>query len=314
MARVRKSDAQLLKAASLYYEHKLTQEQIAKKLGVSRPTVVRILKQALEDGHVVIKMASRLPHFIELETKIEALLGEHGLRRVVVAEGVETDARITVAREAAHLLESQLKTEDILGVGWSSTLMHINQFLRKGKFSPQRVVQLGGYIGSVENASAQEISVLMGEILQAPVASIPAPVLVSSAALREALMEDPAIKQSMEWVRKCSVGIVGIGVATTRSTLVTTGYLTAGEISAARDRGAIGDVLSHFYSREGDEIPTPWSDRMISVDLESLRKIDCLIGVAAGSDKAESVIGAVKSNILNTLVIDVALAEAILKV
>jgi DNA-binding transcriptional regulator LsrR (DeoR family) len=173
---------------------------------------------------------------------------------------------------------------------------------------------LGGYIGNVENASAQEISVLMGEILQAPVASIPAPVLVSSAALREALMEDPAIKQSMDWVRKCSVGIVGIGVATTRSTLVTTGYLTAGEISAARDRGAIGDVLSHFYSREGDEIPTPWSDRMISVDLESLRKIDCLIGVAAGSDKAESVIGAVKSNILNTLVIDVALAEAILKV
>jgi deoxyribonucleoside regulator len=314
MARIRKTDNLILKAASLYYEHNLTQEQIAKKLGVSRPTVVRMLKQALEDGHVVIKMATRLPHYIELETEIEALLGEYGLGRVVVAEGIETDSRLTVAREAAFLLESQLKDGDVLGVGWSSTLMYVAQFLRKGKHSPQRVVQLGGYVGSTGNASAQEISVRMAEILHAPVASLPAPVLVGSSMLRDALMEDPAIKNTMQWVGKCNVGIVGIGVATTKSTLVTSGYLTKAEISEARDLGAIGDILSHYYTLEGQEIPTSWSDRMLSVDLESLRSIKNLIGVASGSDKARAVIGAVKCKILNTLVIDVSLAEAILKV
>jgi len=313
MGREKKSDKLLLKAASLYYEHKLTQEQVAKRLGVSRPTVVRMLKQAVDDGHVIIKMANRLPHHIELETEVEALLGDFGLRQVIVAEGTDSDTRITVAREAAYLLENRLRAGDILGVGWSSTLMHVVPFLRKGKFSPERVVQLGGYVSDVGNASAQEISIRMGEILRSPVASIPAPVLVASQEVRDALMQDPAIAFAMECVSKCTIGIVGIGVANTDSTLVRAGYLTEGEIHVAKNKGAIGDILSHYYTIDGREIPTSWSDRMISVELQALKAIDNLIGVAAGADKAKAVVGAVKSGILNTLVVDAELAEGIVQ-
>jgi DNA-binding transcriptional regulator LsrR (DeoR family) len=313
MARKNKSDNMLLKAASLYYEHKLTQEQVAKRLGVSRPTIVRMLKQAVDEGHVIIKMAHRLPHHIELETEIEAMLGDCGLRQVIVAEGTDSDTRVTVARQAALLLENRLRAGDTLGIGWSSTLMNVVPFLRKGKFSPERVVQLGGYVSDVGNASAQDISIRMGEILRSPVASLPAPVLVSSQEVRDALMIDPAIASAMEWVSKCNIGIVGIGVATTDSTLVRTGYLSEDEVQEAKDKGAIGDILSHYYTLDGQEIATSWSNRMISVDMNALQAIDNLIGVAAGADKAEAVIGAVRCGILNTLVLDTELAEAIVQ-
>jgi predicted DNA-binding protein (UPF0251 family) len=38
------------KATWLYYHRKLTQQQIAQKLGISRPTVVRLLRRASVEG------------------------------------------------------------------------------------------------------------------------------------------------------------------------------------------------------------------------------------------------------------------------
>lgn len=45
-----------VEAAKLYYEHQLSQQEISKKLGVSRPTVSRLLKQARETGIVKIEI------------------------------------------------------------------------------------------------------------------------------------------------------------------------------------------------------------------------------------------------------------------
>jgi DNA-binding transcriptional regulator LsrR (DeoR family) len=39
----------LAKATWLYHHQKLTQQQVADELGLSRPTVVRLLRQALEE-------------------------------------------------------------------------------------------------------------------------------------------------------------------------------------------------------------------------------------------------------------------------
>lgn len=51
MAREKINEDLILKAATLYYSHGLTQEKIAKKMGFSRPSVVRMLKQARDPRH-----------------------------------------------------------------------------------------------------------------------------------------------------------------------------------------------------------------------------------------------------------------------
>ena len=60
----------LVEAAKLYYEHQLSQFEISKKLGVSRPTVSRFLQQARETGIVRIEIIDPS----EIGTRLEAAL------------------------------------------------------------------------------------------------------------------------------------------------------------------------------------------------------------------------------------------------
>src|SRR4030081_3082386 len=46
----------LAKVTWLYYHRKLTQQQIAEELGISRPTVIRLLRQASESGLVTVSL------------------------------------------------------------------------------------------------------------------------------------------------------------------------------------------------------------------------------------------------------------------
>ncbi len=53
-------------------------------------------------------------------------------------------------------------------------------------------------------------------------------------------------------------------------------------------------------------------DRVIAVSLEDLRKIPRVIGVALGDDKAKSIVGALKSGVLDVLITDEKTAESVL--
>lgn len=311
MPREKNNDGLILKAATLYYVNGNTQDQIAKKFGFSRPTVVRMLKQAREKGMVEIKITQELPHTTHLETTLEHEFAQFNLLEVIVVDNFDNDPKQAVAARAADYLARNIRPDHILGIGWSSTLMPIPDLIRKEKYAPDRVVQLGGYVGGIASATAQDISLRLGYKFDVPVESLPAPVILSNAAVRDSLMQDPVIKSSLEWVEKCNIGLVGIGDVTTESTLVKAGYISAEEMDEVAGQGAVGDILSHYYSIDGAEVRTSWQDSMISIDLAQLRKIDNIIGVAAGADKATSLVGAIRCGILNRIIIDVALAEAL---
>ena len=311
MPREKNNDDLVLKAATLYYVNGNTQEQIARKFGFSRPTVVRLLKQAREKGFVEIRITKELPHTTRLETLIEAEFTDQGLLEVIVVENYDNDPKTAVAERAATYLMQNLRKDHILGIGWSSTLMQIPDFLRKSKYAPKRVVQLGGYVGGIASANAQDIALRLGLSFGVPVDSLPAPVILTNPAVRDSLLADPVINTTLQWVKKCNIGLVGIGDVTIESTLVRAGYITETDMAQVSEQGAVGDILSHYYTIDGTEVPTSWQESMISIDLAQLKKIDNIIGVAAGASKVTSLIGAIRGGILNRVIIDVALAEAL---
>ncbi len=313
MAREKINEDLILKAATLYYSHGLTQEKIARKMGFSRPSVVRMLKQARDLGMVEIRITRELPKTVQLETRIETILQDSNLREVIVVESHDDEPQQAVARRAAEYLAQKLTVKDILGIGWSSTLMNVPDYLWPRAAQPQRVVQLGGYVGGISSANAQDITQRIGHILNVPVEPLPAPVILKSREVRDSLLEDPSIKNTLAWVGKCTIGLVGIGDVSAESTLVKAGYITAEERRLITEAGAVGDIQSHHYNIEGREITTPWQDRMISVDLDQLTRMENLVGAAAGASKARSLLGAIRSDILNTVIIDMPLARALLK-
>src|ERR1700751_189851 len=96
----------LAKTTWLYHHQNLTQQQIADELGLSRPTVVRLLRQALEQGLVTVSLRSDLLRRMELSVE---LAQRFGLQEVFIvptsAAHSEADIRRAVGEMGALYLE-----------------------------------------------------------------------------------------------------------------------------------------------------------------------------------------------------------------
>jgi DNA-binding transcriptional regulator LsrR (DeoR family) len=68
--------------------------------------------------------------------------------------------------------------------------------------------------------------------------------------------------------------------------------------------GAVGEICGRFIDDKGRECATAWRDRVISVELDQLRKIPQVVGVVSGSDRTAAILAAVRGGILKSLVID----------
>ena len=97
--------------ATLYYKNKLSQQEIAKKLSISRPWVSKLLSRAEDLGIVKIEINSPVTGNSQLE---EALKEKYGLSYAGVISTKDQN-RDYVAQAAADYFISQLKPKDIVG-------------------------------------------------------------------------------------------------------------------------------------------------------------------------------------------------------
>jgi deoxyribonucleoside regulator len=90
----------IIHASKLYYQMDYSQQEIAKKLGVSRPTVSRFLQQAKEEGIVQIKindptedcelLAEQIKERFQLNNALVAAVPQYEENIVKTYLGVET--------------------------------------------------------------------------------------------------------------------------------------------------------------------------------------------------------------------------------
>jgi DNA-binding transcriptional regulator LsrR (DeoR family) len=294
-------------AAWLYYHEDQTQQQIAKRLGVSRATVVRLLQTAREDGLVEIRVTQPLPTPLAAALELEELLSDTSVQRVVVAESSGKQAAATAA---GRYLSGVVTAQDVLGVGWSTTLARIDGISNVGK-PPQRVVQMVGSVGPASKADGYEIALRLARTWGVPVSTIPAPVIAADERTAQLLIEDPVIAEAVGWFDRCSLALIGVGTVSPESTMVDTGYLKAEDLHSISAAGAVGDVLGRYFDREGNVVATRWEERIIGATIEHLCAMRNVVIVAAGTDKVDATMGAIRSSVVNTLVVDSDLAGAL---
>ena len=68
-----------------------------------------------------------------------------------------------------------------------------------------------------------------------------------------------------------------------------------------------------FFDSDGDLISSSLEERLISTPLSQIRKMENVIGVAAGVVKAASILAALKGNYLNVLITDEPTARKVLE-
>ena len=141
---------------------------------------------------------------------------------------------------------------------------------------------------------------------------IPTPLRVSTPEFAQILSKEPYVRNMLSMALTARVAIVGIGATSRSATLIHDGYCTSAEIHLFVRKGAVGDILGHFYDRDGQILSLDLHEHVVGVRPEELKRIPSIVGAAAGVEKIEPILGALRGKLINTLVTDETTAAEIL--
>lgn len=299
----------IARAAWLYFMESMTQQEIAERLGISRIKVVRLIKEAREQGIVEIKVHSPIIEHLKLEGELRSL---YQLTDVVVTTGEEEGEPLyrMLTRSAAQVLEQRLEPGIQVGVGIGRTTSYLPESFTPGKQVECTFVSLAGGLSSRETIGDYYETILkLARMSGGDAKHIYAPFLVASSEIREALLQDGAIGGALEQARKSDLAIFSVGTPDDFALLHQYNLMTAEELSELRALGAVGDALGRFYNLEGQEIITSFRDRVIGLSIDELRAIPTRILVAGGPKKHQAIWAALKGKLANVLITDVDTAQ-----
>ncbi|GAB4542957.1 MAG: sugar-binding transcriptional regulator [Anaerolineae bacterium] len=304
----------LYKIAKAYYEDGLTQDQIGKRFGLSRIKVSRLLQQARAEKLVQITIVSPEDSRADLERELEA---RYGLYEAVVISP-STYEKAVVTRElgpaAVECLLRCLQGHEVLSVSWGSTLLATVEALPVKNWPEMTVVQMMGGLGRPEaEVHGNDIARRMAQAFGARPRMLSAPGIVASKMVRDALLADPQISDTLALSARADIAMVGIGVPVPDSVVMQAGAIRPEEAEQLKRRGAVGDIALRFFDADGRPIKHEINDRIIGLDLDQIKYIPRVIGVAGGAEKFEVIRAALRGKFINVLVTDDRIAARLLE-
>lgn len=305
----------LIRIASLYYEHDYSQQQIADLLRISRSNISRLLKEAKEKGLVEIRVHKRIATHTALEREFAA---RFGLKQVMIVQGAGREYAENLAAAgqlAAWYLEEILQPHDILAISWGTGVSSAVNALTPKPHLQIEVVQMIGSVGTVDSViDGPELARRLAMKLGGKYLYLHAPLFMDTRAVRDALLEQPTIHQTLKRARQANVALVGIGTTESgASSFLRARHLTEAELVALRLQGAIGETSGNHFDINGHYIAFDINDRVIGLDLQDLKRIPHVIAVACGLAKTRSILGAMRGGFITALATDDVTATAIME-
>ena len=297
-------EALTAKVAWYYYSQEMTQQQISDRLGIGRMRVVKLLDRARRTGVIRFHLREGSAKRTELE---QCLMDAYGLSDAFIVPAPEDPAQCNanIAEAASMYLAERIHRDTVINIGYGDTLNRVLNNLAAVAEEPITCVSLtGGVSPYLPDTRAAAFN--------AHLRLIPAPLLASSAEMAGAMLLEESISGILRMIPLSQVTVVGIGSMDENATIFRTGVLNENDLAYLKMRGAVGDLLSHFLMRDGTPVDSPVEGRLIGTSLETLRTLQRVVGVAAGTVKAEAIRAALMGAYLDILITDDSTAERIL--
>jgi len=314
MAKQPYSDDQLILAARLYYLDGLPQAEIGKFVNVSQAKVSRMLALARDRGLVRITVSEYDPRNAEIEGRLRAELGVESVVIRSVAGLKIKDLRQATGYFAAPVVSSWLKSTSVVAIAGGRTLQALIEHMKPEE--DVRGITMAQAMGNIDSSPGPYDAVELGRTLaqrwQGIFLTLNSPAILPDPDTVEKLLGLGQIQRVIESFTQADLALVGVGTLE-NSVFLERNVLGPSDIEALRNAGAIGEILGRFYDVDGNECPTPYQQRVISLELDRLRDIPKRVAVVAGADRAEAALAAIRGGLLNTLVIDEGGAIALLE-
>lgn len=313
MDHIELNNALLARVAYQYFEKNKTTQEIAEGTGIPRNMISHLINEARERGVVEIKV-----HFPWTSRNLEtALVEKFGLKDARV---MELDAHsyseflsglgILVADYVSSILHDDM----VIGISWGSAIQHMIQALKPRKMHGIEVVQMIGATGLESNLSdGPLLARQLTDRLNAICHYLHAPLIVDNKTVRDAILKEPEVKNTLVRASKAEIALVGIGsIHPDLYSLKIAGYVTEEQRLQFADEGVVGDCCGFHFSIDGNLSDIDINNRVVGIDRESLRKIGTVIAVAGDTRKGDAILGALRGKFTDVLVTDAETAQYLL--
>lgn len=304
---------QIVQIAKLYYSHQKTQQEIAELLGISRPTVSRLLNEAIENKIVTFTIHDDQSDILSLE---ETLRDTFHLKTVKIANIVKPTYDYVLeglGSLAADYIQSLVISGDIIGVSWGKTIYEVSKHLTNSLLDDITVVQLkGGVSQSTRHTYSYETIDRFARAFNTSPILLNLPVIFDSHQVKEAIQTDSHIHEVLQLGKRANISIFTVGTVREDAMLFQLNYLSKKEIAELRQH-AVGDICSRFFNARGEIANPELNARTIGLELDAFKDKEHAILVAGGSHKLEAIHGALIGGYCNELVTDIYTAKQLLQ-
>ena len=300
-----------IRVAWLYHDRHLTQKEIADRLGISRSTISRLLTDAESEGIIRVVITQPLPESARLA---EALIEKFDLAGAIVGLSLDHESpAVSAAAAMARRLETIAASGSVtIAAGWGRTIALSAQETRPLPTSDVTLVDAFGHTTTDDTTAAVEVTNTLSRKFDAKVMHVPSPGFAPSGEIAESFLASPPVVRALECARSADAILVSIGVIGSESLLLSEGFMDRKGMDDVIAAGAVGEVFGWYFDAAGASVEAPGL-HPIALTLDDLRNAPKVIGVAAGADKTDAVLGAIAAGILDELAIDETLAEALLR-
>ena len=265
-----------------------------------------------EEGAELIESLGGFIHEVkglkDTEEKIKKYLN---IKEVHIIPGdYEQDHSILkeVGKESSSYLRQVLKDNLTISLtGGTSVKELVDSMPKLNKYKKLLILPARGGMGRDVEIQSNTLCARFAEKLGCNYKLLHVPDNLSEVALNT-MLNEKSIEEIVTSIRNSNILIYGIGRA---DEMAQKRELSPSDIESIIEKGAVGEALGNYYDIDGNVI---FKHTTIGVQEEDTYKMDELIAVAAGSNKAEAIIGGLKNKNRAVLITDEGAAEKIINI
>ncbi len=302
------------RAAWLYYVAGDTQQEIARKLKISRPAAQRLVAAALERGIVKVQIHHKITGCLEIAT---ALRKRHKMVLCeVVPSNDDTPEQVLrkIAVAGAQVMETYLSDTEpkIVAVSSGRTMKAVVDELPNLVRPQHRVVSLVGAIAHDGSSNRYDVALQTAEKTNSKYFLLPSPWLADSAEERLQWCSHRLYRVVEALSAKADVAFVGLGEMGVGCPMQRDGFINEEMVKELVEGGAVGETLGRAFNESGEPVHTSIDERLTSIRIP--RPVEKpVIAFAAGERKAAAVLGGLRGGWMNGLVTDEVCARKVLE-
>ncbi len=302
------------RAGWLYYIAGNTQDEIARKLGVSRQTAQRLVSLSISEKLIKVRLDHPIAKCLELSERLKQKF-EIEFCEVVPSDPDSDSSTLGVAQSAAAELEKYFISQHpvVVAMGTGRMLRAMVDQLTPMDCPQHKIVSLVGNIASDGSASLYDVVSRVADAVRAPHYPMPLPVIATTVHDKALLLSQKPVRNVVELAKQADVTFVGVGTMGDDAALVRDGFVKPDEMRALVKAGAAGEIIGWAFDDRGQLIDGFTNDRVVSVPLDqpATRKV---LGIAMAIPRLRAVKGALIGKLINGIITNEAMAGLLLRV